>query len=134
MKKKYGALLLILVSLTGISACSYFIQENKFDNTVWKSQKSDDGIDENVLELQIYSKNRIRAIYGKKKMEYIYYFDQNQIKVTNIEDYSQSLLRFENKKLIADPNYFGVESDKQAQTIVLERVLSDSSTSDKNTK
>ncbi len=122
MSKRYSALLLIMLITSGISACSLLFPENKYEFTVWKSHKIDNNSDTVVLKINIYSKNRIKASYGKTKKEYLYYIEDNRIKVTSIDDYSQSVLKPENGKLIADPNYFGIKTNDSIKEIALERI------------
>jgi hypothetical protein len=124
MAKRFSTLLLMIVVIHGISACSYIFPENKFEKTLWRSKNKTEKKDAGALELDIYSRNRIKAVYGKTKKEYLYYVENNEIRVTNINDYSQSVLKPGKNRLTVDPKYFGFKADQN--WIVLERIpLSD---------
>jgi hypothetical protein len=135
MSKKYSTLLLIILISSGISACSFLFPDNKYKNTVWKSRNLEDGKDVVVLELNIYSRNRIKASFGKTKKEYLYYIEDNRIKVTNTQDYSQTVLKPVDGKLKVDPKYFGIKVADSGKEIELEKVsFSDTSSREKSIK
>lgn len=121
MSKKFIVLLLTAIIASTVPACSYFFPENKYEYTTWKSSNIEEKNSTLVLELNIYSGNRMRASYGKTKNEYLYYIEDNRIKVTNIKDYSQSVIKLKNDKLIINPEYFGIKVNGTAKEISLKR-------------
>jgi len=90
-------------------------QQNTFLNTKWKSKKSN--YHKVVLYIDFYSKNKLKIHIGKRVREFLYYIEDNKVKITHINNYAQSELSINKNEIQCDPGFFGIKSKRKISFI-----------------
>lgn len=110
MLKKYYLFFLILLFLSLFASCTNDLKE-KLIYTKWKNKAGN-------IFCNFTSKNSLELYIRGTKINYFYYIENNELKITNIKNFSQSLINYKDEKLHLEPSL----DRKSSREIILSKV------------
>ena len=122
MSAKLKVLFYTMMIIYSMSACAYLFPTNEFEMTKWSSKTGKEVNENKILHFNIYTKNRIKVSLGKTVKEFLYYIDENNLKITSVDNYAQSIVKFKDGKLLVDPRFFSIKTEEGVKEIILDMV------------